>query len=302
MRAIMMTTDNIKLSEKLSEEQSAQIKQKIYQFLAKQIVLYTVGDSSSVTTDTAKQLLTSVTFTLEQALAAANETHGFLLDSEIEDVYNKGQKVIGEKIEEGRALLELMKQTSPSYANEYYWATYRGIKSFFAGYNPLFLAHQIPGEIDYPLCVPVSETQIGIEYINDYLKRIIFENHILSFFNSESVYKLLQKAYVDFASLPVNLCEQVLINAAGLALLGKDVFELSVSAENLSRIKEVVSSISGHKLKNAINNAAQTLCLSLGILEQSQIDYVTKPVISIIPRLKEAIIYGSVSKIFIDIA
>ena len=300
-KAVMMTTDNIKSLDKLNEEQSAQIQQKIFEFLAKQIVLYTVGDSSSVTTDTAKLLLTSITFTLEQALEADNKTHGYLLNTEIEDVYNKGQKVLLEKIDEGKSLLELMKQIAPSYANEYYWATYRGIKSFFAKYNPLFLAHEIPGEIDYPLCVSVPEVQMGIEYINDYLKRIFFENHILSMFNSDLVDRLLKKAYMDFSSLPVNLCEQVIINTSGLAFLGKDVFELSVSAKSLSKIKAIASSMSHSELKQAIEIAAETLCVSLSILEQSQIDYVTATAISIVPRLKEAIISDSVSMIFIDI-
>jgi hypothetical protein len=301
MKVITMNTDWIKPAETLNDEQAAIVQQKIYKLLAKQIKLYTVGDSSSVTTDTAKELLTSIIFTLDLSLAKHNATYMDLLSNDIEDVFREGQEMIREKTGEGKARLETMKQTAPTYANEFYWATYRGIKTFFACYNPLFLAHQIPGEIDYPLCIPLSEKQLGIEYINDYLKRVLFENHILSIFNSDFVSALLRKCYMDFETLPVSLCEPVIINAAGLTFLGEDALSLSFPSSYAAKMKTIASAMSESELKNALKNSAGTLCSSLDIFEQSRLTYVKQTVLNIAPRFMASIASGDLSKIFIEI-
>ncbi len=296
MKVIMMNTEK-SIQQELTDEQSYKIQEKIYKFLAKQIKLFTVGDSTSVTEDTAQELLTSIIYVLELALVDRNLTHKDLLTAEIEDFYNQGQIILTRKIDEGKPLLNLMKLSAPSYASEFYWATFRGITDFFAKYNPLFLAHQIPGEIDYPLCVPVLEQQLGIDYINDYLKRIVFENHILNMFNSNLVSALLTKCYSDFDTLPVNLLEPVIINAVGLTFLGEDPFGLSLPSSCASKIKTITGEMSSAELKEALINSAETLCSNLSIFEQSQIDYVVETALGIAPRIKEP--ECDISKIFV---
>ena len=299
VKAIMMNTEKTQQAQVINEEQTAQIQQKIYQFLAKQIKLYTVGDSSSVTTDTAKELLMSVTFVLELALSNEDLPHGHLLNVEIEDVYNKGQQIIRDMANGGKGLLEFMKETAPSYANDFYWATFRGITDFFAKYNPLFLAHQIPGEIDYPLCIPVIDQQMGIDYINDYLKRILFENHILNMFSSDLVKELLTISYSDYIALPVNLCEPVLVNAIGLTFIGEEPFGLSIPSACTAKFKTIASVMTANELNQALKSSAETLCISLGIFEQSQIDYVVMTALSLSPRLIEQGV--DLSRVFIEI-
>lgn len=84
----------------------------------------------------------------------------------------KGEELVKEKVEKARKALKFVTQNKLSIDNYAYNNTIDyGIPLFFKEYNFNFGSHETPGPIDYPLCNDKID-KVGIEYIEDYLKRI----------------------------------------------------------------------------------------------------------------------------------
>jgi hypothetical protein len=67
----------------------------------------------------------------------------------------------------------------PAIENASLRDTMRGIRLFFRRYDLHFFAHQIPTVLDYQLSHAVPDSFLGIEYIVEYLRRLIIENDFL---------------------------------------------------------------------------------------------------------------------------
>ena len=60
--------------------------------------------------------------------------------------------------------------------------TLENIGEFFKRYDYRSMAHEIPCSIDYPLCHQVEESTPGIDYIEEYLSRLLIEIEFLGRF------------------------------------------------------------------------------------------------------------------------
>ncbi len=287
------------VKDALSSDEAFEIQIKLWNYMSRQIKLYTVGDSSSVPIETAQELLHSMVFTINLALKEKGLAYSSLLSLDIEETLALGLEVIKRKIEEGKALLEAVCLSAPEIDNISYWDTYKGIQFFFKKYNSLFIAHQIPCDIDYQLCHPVSESFLGIEYINEYLRHVSIENSILKLFDSTLVTSLLKRCYTDYVDLPVNLCEPVIINAAGLIFIDKSPFALNFSSTDIAVIISKLSQMTETESLAALTNAGKNLCSAFGIENGRAANYVIQTVASINHRLRTAVGAGDISNIFI---
>ena len=59
-------------------------------------------------------------------------------------------------------------------------------------YDAVFFAHHVPGDIDYQLCMPVSESLMGVDYALCYLQRLELEDELLTCFPIHRVLALLE--------------------------------------------------------------------------------------------------------------
>lgn len=176
---------------------------RLYELLAEQAKKYTMGESTSITVETAKELMNSLWYTLSFADVTARD-----LWEEVE----KGRAVIRGKLETARSLWERACLTAPEAENVFYRETLKSIGGFFDRYDVLFFAHMIPCSIDYQLLIPVPESLQGVSYVEEYLRRILTENHIMSVFEPRPV---LEKSCPLYRELCINLCEPVLAAALG---------------------------------------------------------------------------------------
>lgn len=113
--------------------------------------------------------------------------------------------------------------------------TIRSIEGFFKKYDIQFFAHKIPCSIDYQPCHAVPEELQGIEYINEYLRRIVLENRFCSRFDSGKIIELLEAYCPDYRELLINIYEPVATNALGIALFCDNVISLDMSCTDVNR-------------------------------------------------------------------
>jgi len=82
--------------------------------------------------------------------------------------------------------------------------------TLYTDYHADYFAHEIPGAFfSYPLCIPVDD-YAGIEYVQQYLRAICYENIFCKCFPEEAMHHVLTNQCDN--NVVFNLCEQVLHN------------------------------------------------------------------------------------------
>ena len=191
----------------LSPEEKRLLQARLWPLLARQIQLYTSGESSSVPVELAQELLDSVCFCLGLSLDAPGERGRALLELDPEEELRRGIQAVREKTEAGKVLWRRVCDNLPAVRSLYLLETLKSIGTFWKRYDCRFFAHRIPCDITYPLAVPVPETLLGVDYVNAYLEQLERENRFLVSIPTELLKELLDRSGFDYRTLPINLCE-----------------------------------------------------------------------------------------------
>lgn len=148
----------------------------LLRLLAARTERYTMGESSSVTVETAQALLESIRYTLALGCEAQGGTPAALPpDIPLPELLLAGQAEAERRVKTGQALLMRAKVLLSDVGDAVLQETLAEIRQFFKRYDLWFFAHDIPCAIDYILETPVSEHLQGIDYVNAYLRALINE-------------------------------------------------------------------------------------------------------------------------------
>ncbi|MBP8640129.1 MAG: hypothetical protein KBI01_04420 [Oscillospiraceae bacterium] len=294
-----LTISNGDISQLLTEEDEIKIQAKLWQLLARRTELYTMGDSSSVRIETAQELLQSISFCLDLYLKQSGNTKGILATADPEELFKLGQKVLEEQLELGKKLYSKACLTSPEIENTSYTDTLRSIGSFFKKYDYRFFSHLIPCDIDYQLCHAVNEHLQGVEYVNQYLGRIIIENAFVRKFEKNAAVSLLNSYCSDYKGLLINLYEPIAVNAIGLTLLHEKSKGLGIASHHQQRLLELFETLTVTPAKKALVDAANRVCAELEISDPSSVRYLRKTAEELYPRIEAALPSGKLGGIFL---
>ena len=224
----------------LSGEEISRLQEKLLELLARRTALYTMGESSSIPRETAEELLRSLCYTLRIGEDAAPERLRELLDGDLSQAYEKGVRLLEIKREVGRRLWQAVCLSASGLKNCSLEDTLVSIGGFWKRYDLRFFPHKIPCDIDYPLCQPVPEALMGVDYVNEYLRRLLLECQFLCRLDAGLCDALLKSICPDYRWLVLNLYEPVAVNAIGLALAGGDIRDLDISEQERARIRGII--------------------------------------------------------------
>ena len=221
---------------------------RLWTLLGKQTERYNMGDSTSVTVEVAKELLASLWYTITLAMDETRTPYSRLLSDELMPIVKQGQTILQDKLEAAKQLWEAVCRTAPEIQNFYYADTLRGIDDYLRHYDLHYFAHRKPLCIDYPLLNAPSETMHGLTYTEQYLKCMLAENLLIHGFEKNAVICVLQTVAPDYQEHYLNLCEQSITNALGLAMIRKNVRTLHLGHEEQAEILEMMQNRSCGKL------------------------------------------------------
>lgn len=151
-----------------SEVETRRFLEKLWQLLARQTERYTMGDSTSVPTETAQELLASICYALQFEMAQSGRTSRELLKSDLYAAFKDGQAHLRAKVAETKRLWEFACAQTQVDAD-----TLRWIGCFFRRYDLYFFAHQTPWDMGYPLQLGAAERLKGIFYVEAYLREML---------------------------------------------------------------------------------------------------------------------------------
>ncbi len=174
--SLLRYSDDIEIEKNITEEEKILIEIKLWKLLGKWTERYTMGDSTSVPVEIAEELLKSISFSIGLELKKFKNPTKALIEKDLYDLLRDSWIEIEALMEDGKKLLDDVRNSSSNIENISYNDTLNEIEGSFKKYDYRFFAHKIECSIDYQLSNPVAEELQGIEYINEYLKRLLIEN------------------------------------------------------------------------------------------------------------------------------
>jgi hypothetical protein len=287
--------------EPLTGGEAKLVRRKLYGLLSFVTARYTMDESSSVPVETARELLESLTFTLTLALRAEGRGLRDLAgEAEPEKLLERGRRELKARFKRCRALYAQTLSTLPPMESISLRDTMDGLGVFFRRYDLRYFAHLIPADIDYQLCRPVPESFLGVEYVGEYLRRLLMENLFLSRFETKTVTRLLEAYCPDYRELPGNLFEPAGVNAVGLALYSGDIFSLDVKSRDLKKLEELFRTWSREEAEKNLSEAAGKACQALAVGGPAEL-YLASTARELYPRIMAALPAGGLGGIFLSL-
>lgn len=285
--------------ENASSEDKEIIQIKLWTLLGKVTQRYTMNDSSSVPIEVAEELLKSICFLLNKSMEDSKSKIKLLKDEELEEVWKNSWKGVEEDIAKSKDLLEMVINTSICIENISYDDTVLEIARGLKFYDYRFLAHEVPCSIDYQLSNPVSEKLQGIDFINEYLKRLLFENEFCSNFDKAKIIELLKSYCEDYKELLINIFEPVFTNIIGLEVLGSDIYKIEIEDVERKVLLFIFNKMDKSEIKKEIITACNSICNKLKISKEDEIKYMKETALNLLPRIEVGIKNNSLENIFL---
>ena len=292
----------------LTPEETAVIQGKLWNLLAGRAESYTMGGSSSVRAETARELLKSAGFVLGHALRQDGEAAGAaagpesvkarLLSDDFDSLFRAGLEAVRHEVASGEGLLRLAEETALNIDNLAYRDTLRELGIFFKRYHYHHFAHEIPCLISYPLAHPVDEALLGVDYINEYLRRLILENAFCGHFGVETVARLLKAVSPAWREDLLSVYETVASNALALTLLGGDVLALDISDDDRDQLTALLSAWTEDLAARKLRAASEGLCAILELGGAEARDYLAITASALYARWKPALASGAQARVF----
>ena len=274
-----MSLDLISRFPALSPEDALRAQEALWALLRRQARLY-VPESSSLPAETAAALAESILLTL-----GADRDPCVLLAPNLPEKFRQGQRRLRQKSELARRLWQTAWATQPEIENRSLRDTLNSLKHFPDRYDLRFFAQEIPCDIDYQLSQPVPETLRGVDYVNEWLRRLCLEQNFLGRFEPALVRALLDRSCPDYRGLLINLYDPIAVNALGLALLGDDPRPLSISPPQRQRLELLFNDLPVPERKRILAAGAAALCTALDIRSAALQSYVQATALALSPRL-----------------
>lgn len=257
--------------------------QRLLPLLAHQAALYTAG-STSLPVETAKELLASLWYTIGLAGPAARAA------ADPEAVYAAGLRVLQARTDSARRRLRAAERLCADSGSETLTDTLCGLEGFFARYDSRFLAHQVPAVLTYPLCIPVPESLPGVDYVLEYLRRLLWEETLLRSFPARDAAWLWDRACPGWRELPLNRCEPAAVQAVGCALAGGA--GLRMSRAQRRALSGRLAALSPAGMQALVRGAALPVWRRAGIRAPEPQRYLSDAASALVPRADAVLAAG----------
>lgn len=184
-----------------------QARGALAQLFAKLAALYTGGGAASISRAEAAQLAASLSYQLGLDGLTDAAAVDVLCAAAPDELLRRAQKRLAVRVDAVLATWRQVCATMPPFRNVALRDTLASIGGLRRTYDTYFAAHEVPGQIDYPLQVPVDDTLQGIDYVQAWLDQLLSEARYAASFTFESSVAVLERACPDYRGLHVSLCD-----------------------------------------------------------------------------------------------
>lgn len=262
-------------------EQIGFFQQQLMLLMRKSIERYTRGQSSSVRTSVAQNILLSNLYSLDAYLLRfphPEDALAALMNERVQLLWEKGQQCLQDLLADANTLYRQVQQTRLCWELIAYNDTIdHAFDLFFKDYDVLFGAHDTMAGIDYPLAKD-DQSLRGVLYIKQYLEKLTIENQFCALFSPQEITDLLEnygrQYQTNYKDLLINVFELTLFNALSSLLIGRSARRLVLSPTELALLQERLCPLNQAQLSNLVDEAIVQLCGELVLLDLNSIAYI----------------------------
>ncbi len=262
----------------ISEVQMESVRQALWTLAADEARRYAGCDNSSLPSDVMADLIRSALYAVDTALEALDDgarLQALLAPGGPQALREHGLGLLTERLYKARALFDrLLSCRLPPETVACRDTLEKGIPEFFSRYDVRFGAHQIPGSIDYPLCLPPPPDK-GLRWMEHYLQRLWWENRLCGLFPASALSSLWQehggRYGYPWEDCMDNALELALPHALAGLLLRKDIGRLLPdTGEEIAALQSRLRGVRGQAL---MEGGVRTLADAFADLGEDWPDY-----------------------------
>lgn len=285
----------------LSEKELSAVQTDLLVILAEQTDKWSRGESSSIPTEKAQDIMTSILFVIGIQLKSyqtPEQAVDILKSEPLKLLFENGLKLVHQKMAVSRHLQKSILDHLLDTPNVYYRSTIAdAINGFFKLYRPQFAAHEIHITADYPVFIGRPELD-GIEFIEKYLRCIQAENAFCVCFAPQDIHHLLCGLTPDYRNVPLNIFEPVLLSALGLMVQERNPKRLDLTKHDISFLYRLFSGQSEKEVQSCLKKAL--FCLNEKIdLPQIFIRYASLCIPKLTATILNAVKMKTLDKVFL---
>ena len=172
----------------------------------KLIRLYTMGSTGSVSKLEAAQIFESLSFVLGICGDGNPDALDELAEQDPDTLFRRKQAELSVQVDRALDTWRAICVTMPPINNVALRDSLADIGNLKTLYDTYFAAHEVPlGDLQYQLSSPVSESLLGISYVQAWLDQLLTETRFIAQFTTESCIAALEQVCPDYKGLHVNL-------------------------------------------------------------------------------------------------
>lgn len=277
-------------------------------------IQYTSNQSSSITVETAKALLSAVNYCIQEtaqpfevhpsAQLNNNEERENSVSTNQENhltakmAYEKGYNMVIQKVKGALVLYNDIMEDFRWYENiAYYDTLVEGMPAFFQYYDPKFEPENHLLTLDYPTIKPVNHLT-GVDAIYQYLRYIMLEQVFLQAYEDDCIVNLLKRYDENASKLFINISEVVFQNAIGCLIEKKPVALLKLEKSDLSSIKKFLEGKEVDQVEEEIQRLLRTMIQVAYQGNEALYDYLSSNVHDFAVRLLHSAENSSLEALF----
>lgn len=214
---------------------------------------YTSLESSSITYETARMLMSAVLYCIEEYHNTSEYeiSAGEKVDATI--AYQCGYDLVISKVFQSKKIYEsIIEDFNDFKCRNCRDTILKGIPQFFLRYDPKFNPQDHLLTLDYPTIKPINSL-LGVNAVYQYLCNIKTEWDFLNEFDTKRVEYLLEKICIDYKNMFFdNISNAVLLTSLGCILADKPVDMLELQTTDIESIENFFENDSVDKAEQKI--------------------------------------------------
>ena len=246
---------------------------------------YTSKESTSVSYETARQLMEAVMYCINEC--ASDQTLVSSQRLSAAEAYKYGYEALIEKVKRTQAAYNEMIVDFCGYGNRNYEATVeKAIPGFFLYYDAQFAPQETIITMDYPTICPVSGT-CGIDVVETYVKYISYEQKFMGAFQRQYIYEVLGRDHADYKNGFDNICRVILRHVLGHLLIRKG-FQEEAREQDYEKLCDLVISSSGQRLREVLTGLLEQLIVEKYDADMGMRDYLACDLDDLVVEMQNA--------------
>lgn len=228
---------------------------------------YTSKESTSVSYETARQLMAAVVYCIDENQKEGKENalaKGQMPSAQL--MYDRGCQIVTKKVHRAKEIYDSLIEGFEDYGCENYKSTIiEGIPQFFMRYDAMFHPQDHLLTLDYP-CMGRKSGECGIDLILTYLEGIQKEKAFLDCFPRAAVIRILEKISPEYQELYFdNICEPVLQQAVRCMIAEVPLKDLALKEDAFVEIKLFFDGDEKERIEKKVEQLTEVLMSHLGL-------------------------------------